>query len=143
MRIGVNASKRCCRYLRRSAGTVSNAPKAQLGGWSTPALSGLSFYHHRKLGLRDGGRTQALARTGSRPYYMGYRFSYLLVRAGFHARHDPAALTMVTSYLTSTVKREQRYDDPAVRAHLRRRQGIRHLRARLREARGRSRPAGG
>lgn len=119
-----------------------DALKAQVDGWTTRTIAELYFRHHRKLGLRDGGRTRRWRAQGRGAYYMGYRFSYLVARSSFHARRDLAALTMLTSYLGAALKREQRYDDPAVRAHLRRKQGLRNLGARLREARGGSRRAG-
>jgi poly-beta-1,6-N-acetyl-D-glucosamine synthase len=115
-----------------------DALKAQVDGWTTRTIDELQFRHHRKLGLRDGGRTRRWRAQGRGAYYMGYRFSYLAARAGFHARRDVAALTMLTSYLGAALSREQRYADPAVRAQLRRRQSLRHLGARLRESRGRA-----
>ena len=116
-----------------------DALKAQVAGWTTRTINGISFHHHRKLGSRDGGRTRRWRAQGRGAYYMGYRFSYLVMRSGFHARRDPAALTMVASYLASAIRRDERYNDPAVRAHLRRRQGVRQLGLRLREVRGQAR----
>ena len=112
--------------------------KAQVNGWETRTVSELSFLHHRKLGARDGGRTRRWRAQGRGAYYMGYRFSYLLLRATFHARRDPAALAMIGSYLVAALRREQHYGDFAVRAQLRQRQSLRHLRSRLREAQGRA-----
>jgi hypothetical protein len=111
--------------------------KAQVGGWTTRTLPQLSFFHHRKLGARDPGRTRRWRAQGRGAHYMGYRFSYLVFRSVFHARRDPAALMMVASYLAAALRREPRYEDAAVRAHLRRRQGLWQLGARLREAQGR------
>jgi glycosyltransferase involved in cell wall biosynthesis len=113
-----------------------DALKAQVNGWVTRTVTDLPFYHHRKLGERDGGRTRRWRAQGRGTYYMGYRFSYLVMRSLFHARRDPAALTMIASYLAAAVAREEQYDDRAVRAQLRQSQGLRHLGARLREARG-------
>jgi glycosyltransferase involved in cell wall biosynthesis len=114
-----------------------DALKAQVAGWTTRTLDDIPFYHHRKLGARDGGRTRRWRAQGRGAYYMGYRLSYLVARATFHARRDPAALTMITSCIGSALHREERYGDSAVRAHLRKRQSLRHLLSRFREAQGR------
>jgi glycosyltransferase involved in cell wall biosynthesis len=113
-----------------------DALKAQVGGWTTRTIPELTFFHHRKLGMRDGGRTRRWRAQGRGTYYMGYRFSYLAFRSIFHARRDPAALTMMGSYLWAAVTRKPRYGDLAVRAQLRESQSLRQLSSRLREARG-------
>jgi hypothetical protein len=67
---------------------------------------------------------------------MGYRPSYLVLRALHHARRHPAALGMLSAYLASAVAREQRLDDLEARAYLRGQQTLRQLGKRSREARG-------
>jgi hypothetical protein len=68
---------------------------------------------------------------------MGYRPGYLVVRTLFRARRDPAALAMLWGYAAAAVRREPRLADPAARAELRRRQSLRSLPLRAREALGR------
>ncbi len=107
--------------------------KATLRGWSTKMLPDLAFYHHRSVGLRDGGRTARWKTQGRASWFMGYRPSYLLLRSLYCSRHDLAALTMFTSYVAAAVHREPRCDDLEVRAYLRRRQGPRDILRRARQ----------
>ena len=111
--------------------------KASVLGWTTRMLPDLTFYHHRPLGSRDGSRTARWRSQGEASYYMGYRFSYLVLRSVHRARRDVAALAMISSYAAAALKREPRCADDAVRAHLRRRQSLRYLGLRAREAFGR------
>jgi hypothetical protein len=110
--------------------------KASVLGWKTRMLPDLTFYHHRPLGARDGGRGHRWRAQGDASYYMGYRFSYLALRSLHHARRDPAATMMITSYLAAALRRKPRYGDRAVREYLRRRQSLRFLGLRAREALG-------
>ena len=101
--------------------------KAAVRGWTTRMLTDLSFYHHRRLGARDGTSTARWNAQGSAAWYMGYRFSYLLLRSLHRARTDRAALVMIGSYLGAAARREPRYADAEVRAYLRRGQSLRAL----------------
>ena len=112
--------------------------KAAVLGWTTRTLPGLSFYHHRRLGARDGAPGARWRAQGQASYYMGYRFLYLALRSLHHARRDPSAVAMISSYLSAALRREPRYGDPAVRAYLRRRQSLRFLGVRALEALGRT-----
>jgi glycosyltransferase involved in cell wall biosynthesis len=114
--------------------------KASLLGWRTGCVAGLPFYHHRKLGARDGGRSLRWARQGRAAHYMGYRPSYLILRTLHHARRDPAAASMLTGYLGAVFRRAPKYSDAAVRHHLRSRQSLRRLPLRIGEALGRRKP---
>ena len=89
--------------------------RAQVAGWSTQTLVDLPFRHHRPEGVRDGGKGAAWAAEGRLAHYMGYRFSYLLVRTLFRAvsHRDPAALAMVGAYLGAAARREPRCADRA------------------------------
>jgi glycosyltransferase involved in cell wall biosynthesis len=111
--------------------------KANVLGWETRLLRDLRFFHHRRVGERDDGKGARWSALGGSSHYMGYRFSYLLIRALYQARRDPAALRMVTSYLAATLRREPRYADLAVRRQLRQEQTLRKLPLRFRESRGR------
>jgi glycosyltransferase involved in cell wall biosynthesis len=112
-----------------------DAIKAQLHGWRVGTLFGVPFRHHRAEGRRDGGRRRWLDQ-GDTAHYMGYRFSYLLVRALFKARRDPVALAMVEGYLRAVVRRAPVLPDRAARTHLRDTQRLRMLPVRVREALG-------
>jgi glycosyltransferase involved in cell wall biosynthesis len=101
--------------------------KAQLNGWETRMLPQLGFYHHRRVGARDGTRVARWRTQGNAAWFMGYRFSYLLLRSIHRSRRDVAALAMVTGYLGAALRREPRYHDPDVRAYVRRLQRLRTL----------------
>lgn len=110
--------------------------KAALRGWTTATIKDLPFYHHRRLAARDG-RLGGWAVQGRASHFMGYRFSYLLLRALHRARRDPSAVAMVGAYLGALLRRDPRCADPGVRAEVRRSQRLRELPARVREATGR------
>jgi glycosyltransferase involved in cell wall biosynthesis len=111
--------------------------KAQIRGWHVGTRADIPFRHHRPEGTRDGSPRAGWVRRGGEAHYMGYRFSYLLVRAVWRGRDDPRALAMVGGYLKAAIGREARCPDRAVRAHLRREQSLRRLPLRLRESLGR------
>ena len=117
-----------------------DAVKATMLGWRTETLVDLPFKHHRLEGLRDG-RRGAWDAQGRLAYYMGYRPSYLLARTLFRAVREPAALAMAWGYAAAAVRREPRCPDEPLREYLRRKQALRDLPGRLREARGRPRTA--
>lgn len=110
--------------------------KASLRGWTTGTVPDLPFYHHRRMAARDG-RVGGWAVQGRAAYYMGYRFSYLVLRALHRARRDPPALAMASAYLAAFLRRDPRCADPGVRAQVRRSQRLRELPVRVREAAGR------
>jgi glycosyltransferase involved in cell wall biosynthesis len=99
--------------------------KATVRGWTTRMLPELSFYHHRPVGIRDGAPAARWQAQGEAAYYMGYRFSYLLLRSLYRARRQPWALAMSTSYLAAAIRREPRCRDADVRNYVRRKQRLR------------------
>jgi glycosyltransferase involved in cell wall biosynthesis len=111
--------------------------KAQIRGWHVRTLPDLPFRHHRSVGARDGPRRKQWAAQGRTAHFMGYRFSYLLIRAAWRARYDPNALAMVAGYLGGAMRHDPPCADSAVRAHLRSEQRISRLPLRMREALGR------
>jgi glycosyltransferase involved in cell wall biosynthesis len=113
--------------------------KANVLGWRTASIAGLPFRHHRVVGERDGAATSRWLAEGRCAHFMGYRFSYLVARTIGRALRDrdPAAVAMLWSFSVASVRREPRYDDPTVRAHLRRQQRARNIPLRVREALGR------
>jgi glycosyltransferase involved in cell wall biosynthesis len=111
--------------------------KANTRGWDTRTVDGLSFHHHRRVGERDEGATTRWARQGRAAHFMGYRWSYLVLRTVHHARRDLAAVAMLWGFVAAKLAREPRYYDGEVRRHLRERQRLRRLPLRMREALGR------
>ena len=111
--------------------------RAATRGWKVDRVPGLQFRHHRREGERDGSRLRVWAAQGSAAHYMGYRFSYLLLRTLHRARREPAAAAILGAYLLAWMRREQRCPDAEVRKRLRREQRARHLLVRARELRAR------
>jgi poly-beta-1,6-N-acetyl-D-glucosamine synthase len=112
--------------------------KANVLGWRTGTIQDLPFRHHRRVGERDGASRIAWATEGRLSHYMGYRFGYLLVRALYRARRNPAALAMVWGYAEAAIRRSPRVADADARAYLREHQRLRNLRLRIGEALGRN-----
>ena len=110
--------------------------KANARGWRTGIVPGLSFRHHRGEGSRDGGRFAPWVARGRAAHYMGYRPSFLLLRALRHAARNPAALMMITGWLKPVLAREPICQDETARAYLRRQQRLREIPRRAREAQG-------
>ena len=110
--------------------------KAGVRGWTVRSIPALPFYHHRSLAQREGA-WHAWLRQGEMAHFMGYRFSYLLLRALFRARRDPRAAAMVPGFLHAWATRATRQSDADARRYLRDQQRLRRLPARAREATGR------
>ena len=70
---------------------------AELRGYRTAGFTDFGFRHHRKVGERDG-RLRAGSALGRQAWYMGYRPSYLVLRALYRARENVASLAMVWGY---------------------------------------------
>jgi poly-beta-1,6-N-acetyl-D-glucosamine synthase len=111
--------------------------KANSGGWRTLAFEELPFRHHRREGERDGSAWRARANQGNAAHFLGYRAWYLVLRALWNARREPAALGMIWGYVAAALRREARNPDLAARAYLRHQQSPRNLRRRALEAAGR------
>ena len=109
--------------------------KATVRGWRTAVFYDIPFRHHRAEGKRDGTRARTWAIQGRASHYMGYRFSYLLVRTLYRAVQEPSAIALLRGYLAAVLRREPRCTDTSVRAYVRRSQSLRHLPARIVEAR--------
>lgn len=111
--------------------------KAAVRGWRTWMLPDLDFYHHRPVGARDGAPTSRWRTQGAAAWFMGYRFSYLLLRTLYRAKSDRAAFAMLGGYLRAAAGREVRYQDPDVREYIRRTQTLRALAGQSRRSRQR------
>jgi poly-beta-1,6-N-acetyl-D-glucosamine synthase len=109
--------------------------RATLLGWRTRSIRSLPFFHYRRMGERDGLR-RSFRDQGATAHYMGYRPTYLVVRALFGMRRTPAAAAMVAGYFRAAWSREPALADAAVRAHIRKKQRLRELPRRAAEARG-------
>jgi glycosyltransferase involved in cell wall biosynthesis len=96
---------------------------AELRGYGTEGFTDFGFRHHRRVGERDG-RLQAGAASGRQAWYMGYRPSYLLMRALYRSRADIAALAMVWGYAACALAGAPRCRLDGVVPHVRQRQRL-------------------
>jgi glycosyltransferase involved in cell wall biosynthesis len=111
--------------------------KANEFGWRTQSIPDLPFRHHRPLGKRDGRSVMKWARMGEAAHYLGYRFSYLVMRTVHRGRREPSAVGMIWGYSAAALRRSPQYPDSAVRRRLREGQRLRNVPSRAREARRR------
>jgi biofilm PGA synthesis N-glycosyltransferase PgaC len=111
--------------------------KAKAAGWTTATFRDIPFYHHRKLGTRDGSR-RAWIDQGRMAYYTGYRPSYVVGRAVFRSLREPMALASLAGYAGALIRRDAQCSDPGARRILRDEQRLRHLVTRLKESGGRA-----
>jgi hypothetical protein len=106
---------------------------ANVRGWRTETVLDLPFFHHRVEASRERNRWHAWAVQGETSHYMGYRPTYLMIRALHQARSDPAAMAMIWGFCSASFRRDGTCSDPGVRDYLRREQRLRELRTRWRE----------
>jgi glycosyltransferase involved in cell wall biosynthesis len=109
--------------------------KAQTRGWVVGSIPELVLLHHRSLGQREH-RVSKWIDQGEMAHFMGYRPSYLVIRAVYRAVGDIAAFAMVWGYARAAASRAARYDDAAVLRHVRELQSWRQLPRRIRESFG-------
>jgi biofilm PGA synthesis N-glycosyltransferase PgaC len=100
--------------------------RVQLRGRRTATFTDLPFRHHRPEGGRERSSLHHGSALGRASWYMGYRPSYLALRALYRARRQPTAIAMLWGYTAAAVTRERQCPDPAVVAFLRERQRLRH-----------------
>jgi hypothetical protein len=98
--------------------------RVQLRGLRTRTLVDLPFRHHRPEGGRELSSLHHGDALGRASWYMGYRPSFLAMRAFYRARRDPAALAMLWGYSAAAIRRERRCPDRQVVRELRRRQRL-------------------
>jgi biofilm PGA synthesis N-glycosyltransferase PgaC len=137
----------CCRAYRRESLPIIlplekrmgwdtiDLIKAQVRGWTARAFLDLPFKHHRPEGSRERTALRQWAGQGEAARYMGYRFSYLVLRTLYRSRRQPAAIAMIGGYLRAAIRRDPVIRDCEIRRFVRRQQSIWHLPSRIREAR--------
>jgi glycosyltransferase involved in cell wall biosynthesis len=99
--------------------------RVQLRGMRTSTFVDLPFRHHRPEGGREHSALHHGDALGRASWYMGYRPSYLALRALYRARRQPAALAMLWGYGAAALRREPRCPDAAVVGAIRERQRLR------------------
>jgi glycosyltransferase involved in cell wall biosynthesis len=97
---------------------------AELRGYRTAGFQDFGFRHHRKVGEREG-RLRAGSATGRQAWYMGYRPSYLLLRALYRAREDAASVAMLWGYVSAAAAGAPRCPQPIVIDRIREGQRLR------------------
>jgi poly-beta-1,6-N-acetyl-D-glucosamine synthase len=98
--------------------------RVQLRGMRTRTFTDLPFRHHRPEGGRELTSLHHGEALGRASWYMGYRPSYLALRALYRARREPAALAMLWGYAAAASRRTPRCLDQAVVRELRQRQRL-------------------
>jgi biofilm PGA synthesis N-glycosyltransferase PgaC len=91
---------------------------AELSGYRTAGFTDFGFRHHRKVGEREG-RLRAGSALGRQAWYMGYRPSYLALRAVYRARENFASLAMVWGYASAAATRAPQCPNPMVTGRVR------------------------
>ena len=97
---------------------------AELRGYRTAGILDLGFRHHRKVGERDG-RLRAGTALGRQAWYMGYRPSYLILRALYRASENAAALAMVCGYGWAAIRNAPQCPNPTITNRVREHQRLR------------------
>lgn len=99
--------------------------RVQLRGMKTETFVELPFRHNRAEGGRELSSLHHGAALGRAAWYMGYRPSYLALRALYRARTQPAAVAMLWGYAAAAIGHAPRHGDRAVVGLLRERQRLR------------------
>jgi biofilm PGA synthesis N-glycosyltransferase PgaC len=96
----------------------------QLRGMRTQTFIDLPFRHNRSEGGREFSSLHQGEALGRAAWYMGYRPSYLTIRAVYRARREPAALGMLWGYFGAAAKRVPQCPNDALVEALRDRQRL-------------------
>lgn len=121
----------------RTGWDAIDVAQANALGWKTAILRNVPFYHQRVESSRESSRLSAWADQGRTAHFLGYRPTYLLLRAFFHGVREPAAFGLIGGFLGEKVNRGPRCTRPEVRETIRTQQRLRNLWLRTAEARGR------
>jgi glycosyltransferase involved in cell wall biosynthesis len=97
----------------------------QLRGLRTETFVDLPFRHHRPEGGREHSGLHHGEALGRASWYMGYRPTYITMRALYRARSEPRALAMIWGYGAAALRREPRCPDVRLVGALRERQRLR------------------
>ena len=87
----------------------------QLRGMRTQTFVDLPFRHHRPEGGRELSSLHQGEALGRAAWYMGYRPTYLTLRALYRARREPAALGMLWGYFGAARPARAAVPEPAAR----------------------------
>jgi biofilm PGA synthesis N-glycosyltransferase PgaC len=96
----------------------------QLRGMRTQTFVDLPFRHHRPEGGRELSSLHQGQALGRAAWYMGYRPTYLTLRALYRARQEPAAIGMLWGYFGAAGRRVPQCPDKRLVAAVRERQRL-------------------
>jgi glycosyltransferase involved in cell wall biosynthesis len=96
----------------------------QLRGMRTQTFVDLPFRHHRPEGGRELSSLHQGEALGRAAWYMGYRPTYLTLRALYRARQEPAAIGMLWGYFGAARRRVPRCPNQQLVDALRERQRL-------------------
>jgi glycosyltransferase involved in cell wall biosynthesis len=96
----------------------------QLRGLRTKTFLDVGFRHNRPQGGRERSWLHQGEALGIAAWYMGYRPSYLILRALYRARRDPAAIAMLWAYFHNAFRRVPRCPNAEIVRALRQRQRL-------------------
>lgn len=97
-----------------------------LRGMHSKTFVDLPFHHHRTEGGRELSSLHQGAALGRASWYMGYRPTFLAIRALYRARENPAALGMIWGYAAAGIARERQCPEADLIAAVRDRQRLRN-----------------
>jgi biofilm PGA synthesis N-glycosyltransferase PgaC len=97
----------------------------QVKGMRTTTFVDLPFRHHRPEGGREASSLHHGEALGRASWYMGYRPSYLALRALYRARRQPSAIAMLWGYVAAACRGEGRCPNEQLVRTLRERQRLR------------------
>jgi poly-beta-1,6-N-acetyl-D-glucosamine synthase len=107
--------------------------RAALKGWHTETVEALRFYHHRRLGARDGA-WRAWVAQGHLAHHLGYRLPFTLLKILYRMRREPAAVAMIWGWIEAERRGDARHPDSDVRSYIRSQQLVRRIPSRIGEA---------
>ena len=84
----------------------------QLRGLRTQTFVDLGFRHHRPEGGRELSSLHQGEALGRAAWHMGYRATYLTLRAIYRARQEPAAIGMLWGYFAAARRRDPQCPHP-------------------------------
>jgi biofilm PGA synthesis N-glycosyltransferase PgaC len=97
----------------------------QLKGMRTSTFLDLPFRHHRAEGGRERSSLYHGEALGRASWYMGYRPTYLALRALYRALRQPSAIAMLWGYVVAAWRHEPRCPNEQLVRTLRERQRLR------------------
>jgi biofilm PGA synthesis N-glycosyltransferase PgaC len=96
----------------------------QLRGMRTQTFVDLPFRHHRPEGGRELSSLHQGEALGRAAWYMGYRPTFITLRALYRARQEPAAIGMLWGYFGAARRRVPQCPDKRLVAAVRERQRL-------------------